>query len=404
MSINNGESSSPKWSTNIKLVISLIFVALIAAFLVNFRNILGPLLMAFIITYMLHPITGLFSKITHLSWRASANILFLIFIIIIITIFTVTGVAIAQQIQSLIRVLQRFLTDLPAIVDNLSKQVYTIGPFRLELGQFLDLNSLSSELINAIQLLLGRAGSLVSTFVTGAATTLGWTLFTLLVSYFILTDVGEFPDLIDYIKIPGYDADIRRMGRELGNIWNAFLRGQLIIVTLVIIMYTLLMSILGVNYALGIAILAGIARFVPYVGPLTTGIITALVAFLQGHNYYGLDPVYYMVLVVTSAVILDQIFDNLVSPRILGQSLGIHPAALLVTAIIAANLIGIIGLVLAAPVLASAQLISGYTLRKMFDLDPWPEQEQQAPSVFFLPITKSYQRLLAWWQKRKRKP
>ena len=81
MTLNNGETASPKWSPTIKLVISLIIVTLIAAFLVNFRNIIGPLLLAFIITYLLHPLTGLFSRITHLSWRASANILFLIFIV-----------------------------------------------------------------------------------------------------------------------------------------------------------------------------------------------------------------------------------------------------------------------------------------------------------------------------------
>jgi predicted PurR-regulated permease PerM len=74
-------------------------------------------------------------------------------------------------------------------------------------------------------------------------------------------------------------------------------------------------------------------------------------------------------------IIVDQFFDNIVSPRFLGQTLGVHPAAVLVAAIIAANLLGLVGLVLAAPVLASLMLVGRYTIRKMLDIDPWPEPE-----------------------------
>jgi hypothetical protein len=65
-----------------------------------------------------------------------------------------------------------------------------------------------------------------------------------------------------------------------------------------------------------------------------------------------------------------------VTPRIFGQALGVHPAGVLISAIIAANLIGFVGLLLAAPVLASFQLFLRYASRKMVDLDPFPEEER----------------------------
>jgi predicted PurR-regulated permease PerM len=110
------------------------------------------------------------------------------------------------------------------------------------------------------------------------------------------------------------------------------------------------------------------------------------VAYFQGGNYFGLIPLHYAILVVASALLLDQIFDNLIGPRIMGESLGVHPAAVLVTAIICLNLIGIIGLVLAAPVLASLKVLGRYTVRKMLDLDPWAdleEEEKQTPPQWF---------------------
>jgi predicted PurR-regulated permease PerM len=143
-----------------------------------------------------------------------------------------------------------------------------------------------------------------------------------------------------------------------------------------LISYTILMTVLGVRYAIAIAILAGLSRFVPYVGTATAWTVTALVAFFQPFNYFGLDPWQYTLLVIGSAVILDQIFDNLISPRLFGQTLGIHPAAVLIAAILSANLIGLIGLVLAAPAVATFKLVGRYIFRKMLDLDPWPVEDE----------------------------
>jgi predicted PurR-regulated permease PerM len=82
---------------------------------------------------------------------------------------------------------------------------------------------------------------------------------------------------------------------------------------------------------------------------------------------------------VVLAVLIDQIFDNIITPRIIAQALQVHPAAVLVAAIIAANLLGLLGVVVAAPMLATILLLWRYTMRKMLDLNPWPEPETQPP-------------------------
>lgn len=371
-------SASPRWGSTTKMVVGLTIIAIIAGMLVQFRTIIGPLLLAFILSYLLFPVSALLSKVSRFSWRASVNIIFLVVVIVYLGLITVTGFTVITQLQSLISFVRLQVTDLPALAASLSTQEYHFGPFVFSLGQF-DLQALIEQLISAVQPLLGRLGTLISTFATGAAASLGWSFFVVLISYFLLADANKFPDRLVNIDVPGYAQDIRRLGTELRKVWNAYLRGQLIIILLVMISYTVLMIILDVRFALGLAILAGLARFVPYVGPLTTGIVTALVAFFQAENYFGLGQWQYAILVVVAAVVLDQIFDNLISPRLLGESLGVHPAGVLIAAIVAANLIGIIGLVLAAPVLATMNLLARYIFRKMFDLDPWPEPPESAP-------------------------
>jgi predicted PurR-regulated permease PerM len=363
---------------------------------IQFRAIIGPLLLAFILTYLLYPVASLLSRVSRLSWRASVGLIFLLAVVIYLGLITLLGLTVVQQITSLVNIVRGAVTDLPALAEDLSTQVYQIGPFQINLAQF-DLATLSRQVLSTIQPLLGRLGTLVSTFAASAASTLGWSFFVLLISYFILADASRFPDELVHVEIPGYDEDIRRLGLELRKIWNAYLRGQLIIILLVVIAYTILMVILGVKFAIGIAILSGLARFVPYVGPLTTAVVTFLVALFQGDNYFGLLPYQYAILVVVAAFVLDQVFDNMVSPRMLGEALGVHPAAVLIAAIIAANLIGIIGLVLAAPVLATMRLMSRYIARKMFDQDPWPEPPPRPEAIQIeAPLLRLARRLRAW--------
>jgi predicted PurR-regulated permease PerM len=226
---------------------------------------------------------------------------------------------------------------------------------------------------------MGQAGNLIRSIATGTFSTVGWILFILIVSYFTLADAGQFPDmlsgLVGNINVPGYEEDIRRLGKGLNRIWNAFMRGQLILFLMTVAVVYLLLTVLGVRNAMALALVAGGARFVPYVGPAVTWISTWLVTFFQTSNYLGLEPITYSLIVLGLVFLFDQIIDNLVTPRLYGQALGVHPAAVLVAAIIAANLLGLIGLLLAAPVLATMTLFGRYATRKLFDLDPWPEPE-----------------------------
>lgn len=385
---------TPNWGSTTKLIIGMTFVALVAALLVRFRGIIGPLILAFVLTYLLYPVVSFIRRVSKLSWRTSVGVLFILLMIIYAGLITLTGFTVVQQLQNLVNFVALRINDIPELAADLSTQVFKIGVFEFNLEQF-DLQTLSEQVLAVVQPLLGRMGGLISTFATSAMVGLGWSLFVILISYFLLADAGRVPDRLVSIEVPGYDYDVRRIGHELRKIWNAYLRGQLIIILLVMISYTILLLILGLRFAIGIAILVGIARFVPYIGPVTTNIVTFLVAFFQPSNYFGLEPIWYAILVLALAFIVDQIYDNLVGPRLLGDRLGLHPAAVLVAAIIAANLIGIIGLVLAAPVLATLNLLGRYVSRKMFDQDPWPEEESLARSVE-MPVSRVSRMFRGW--------
>lgn len=378
-------ASASRWSSTTKLVVALSLVTMLAAILVRFNYLIGPLLLAFIISYLLHPLVARLSEATRLKWRAAVSLIFVLFLAVVVWLSILGGSAAVDQIGALISAGQELVTGLPEFASQLATQAIQIGPFNIEFADVerlledefnLDFVTLGQQLLSALQPLLGQAGSLLGRLATGALSTLGWAAFIFIISYFLLVDSESFPSFFAQIASTGYDADVRRIGRELSRIWDTFLRGQLVIISLVVVTYFILMTLLGVHNAIGLAFLTGLAKFVPYVGPAVAGGTAALVAyFQQGGNYLGIEPFTYSAIVVIGTLVLDQIFDNLISPRIFGKSLGVHPAAVLVAALVAASLLGFVGLLMAAPVLASLQMLLRFAIRKMLDLNPWPERE-----------------------------
>lgn len=400
MTSSDMNQKSPLWGGNVKLVVGLTLVAIVAAFLIRFQNLMAPLLLTVILTYLLHPVVSKFSKVTGLSWRAGVNIVYLVFVIGLAISFTMTGLALIQQLQSLIRIVEGFVDRLPEMVLEWSRTIITIGPFQLDMSQYLstfDLEALLQQFISIVQPVLGQAGGLLTTVAAGTASILGWGFFIILLSYFLLSDMHRVPDNLIVIELPpGYDTDIRRMGQELSRIWNAFLRGQVILFTLTILVYSLLLVILDIRYVLGLALLAGFARFVPYLGQWVTWGVLLIVTLFQDGNHFGLEPVQYTIMVFVVALIVDNILDSFLAPRILGQTLGVHPAAVFVAALLALNLLGLLGVILAAPVLATFILIGRYVTRKMLDLDPWPETQEPSDQSQY-PWNKIIERIRSWF-------
>ena len=206
---------------------------------------------------------------------------------------------------------------------------------------------------------------------SGSANVLFWFFITYLVSFFFLSETKGSRQGLMNINIPGYKEDMDRMSTEISRIWSSFIRGELIVVGTAILIYTFYLGGMGVNFFFGLAVVAGLGRFIPYLGAWISWISFGLVALLQASNPFGLQAGWYALLVVGIALVIDNILDNILVPKVMGNALRVHPAAILIAALVAANLVGIIGIILAAPVFATLQLLVKYLIAKMADKDPW---------------------------------
>lgn len=361
---------SPPWGTTTKALVGLALIMLITGLLLRFQTVVPLLLLSVIVSLLVVPVVQFLHYRLGFPWSLAANLIMLTLIFGIIGASTATGYAIVQQLQALFLIVQDFLVGLPEQLSVLSEQSIPIGPWTLELSQ-LELTAVGEQFLAAVQPLLGEVSSIITSLATGAIESLAGIVFVIAITYFLVLDYNRIRSAVINISIPGYREDLRRLRIGLMRVWQAFLRGQLLLVLSSGLLTYALMGILGVRFAIGLGVLGGLAKFAPIVGPWIAGLIAALVAIFQPSNWFGLTPVGFGLLVVVCVVILTQVIDVLLIPRIMGTSLNLHPVVVLIGLLIGATLAGVIGLLLSSPTIASLVLLGRYTYRKMFDLSPW---------------------------------
>ena len=114
-----------------------------------------------------------------------------------------------------------------------------------------------------------------------------------------------------------------------------------------------------------------------YVGAWITWITFGLVALLQANTPFGLLPGVYMLIVLGVSMFFNTIIDNIVRTTVMAENLKVHPALVLVGALIGVQLFGFIGIIIAAPVMASLALLLHYVINKLNDQNPWEDYELQ---------------------------
>ena len=369
---------SPKWNWTTKLVIGLALVAVSAWVLIQFQNFLGPLISALILAYLIHPVASFIKDKIGLPWRLSVTVIYIVLVLAILGLLTWGGFALFEQIQNLIRFIENNIDQLPDLVAEITEQTFQIGPFTISPSGF-NWDEIANQIVGAIQPLLGRLGSVASSIAAGAFSIVTWIILILLVSYFLLEESEGIPSRLLNIQIPGYTKDLGVMGKELSRIWNAFVRGEILVVIFSLAIYSALLGTLGIQFFFGLALIAAIGQLIPYVGAWATWISFGLVALFQNDIPFNLSAGIYMVIVLGTSMLANYFIDNILRTRVMATNLKVHPALVLIGALVGVQLFGFVGIIIAAPVMASLKLLLNYIINKMNDLDPWQELELREP-------------------------
>jgi len=241
---------------------------------------------------------------------------------------------------------------------------------------------------------LNAATSLAGSVVAGGLAI----ILTLLYSIYFSLDADKLgPRFLEVVPEP-YRPEIATLINRLSATWRAYFRGQFVLMFTVGTITLVGNSALGLPGALSLAVVAGLLELIPNFGPFIAVIPAVIVALLQGSTYWGVNNFVFALMVIGFYILVQQAENNFIVPRVLGGAVKLHPLVIMGGVVIGASVAGIIGALLAAPVIASGKEIISYLYAKILSQEPFPPP-QDAPSGEKISWQEQLQRLLTRWQR-----
>ncbi|MBI4675044.1 MAG: AI-2E family transporter [Chloroflexi bacterium] len=358
---------SHRWSYDLRrwVVIGLVVAGAIFSYFI--RETLPILILALLVAYLLNPIVGLLVRRFKAPRLAVCAVVYLVLIASLIELSILVTPNVARQVSGL-------FNDFDALVKrmlDLSQQL----PLLANWTAGMDPLAVAQQLRQEARTLAEQSPR----FVAGAASSLLNVFLVLVISFYLLKDGDTFIRRIKDAVPEAYRVDFERIARELDKVWSGFLRGQVLLALIIGIVTTLALTILGVRSALLLGILAGILEVVPTIGPIIAMIPAVFIALFQGSTNWQIDPLIFALIVMLTYFGIQQLENHLIVPNVLGASVDLPPVVILIGTVVGAGLAGVLGIFLAAPIIATGRLVLRYVLTKLFE--PLPGSSDQSSVV-----------------------
>jgi predicted PurR-regulated permease PerM len=203
-------------------------------------------------------------------------------------------------------------------------------------------------------------------------------LITIILIFFLsLYMTKDMPAIRRYVEglFPAsLQGDLRVMIRRVGVVWSSFFRGQILLSLAVGTVTWIALTLVGMPGALVLAITAGVLEVVPQIGPIIATIPAVIVALIQGSSVladYGVNNVGFALITIAIYFVIQQLEASLLVPRIIGESVNLHPVVIIIGVAVGFSAFGILGALLAAPTLASFRVVGGYVHARLLDYPPF---------------------------------
>lgn len=314
-------------------------------------GVLGPILAALGIAYLLNPVLDLMVRRLRISRAVGAGILLIAFIGLVATAITLAAPRITEQ-------LTQFVTDLPRMVGNLSD--WAEHRFGIEVPHEWKDAVRSDHLQETLKASSGPIGAFAKAALGGVFTVLGLLAEMLLVPVFAFYFLVDWPNLlkrIEHMVPPRRRSEVREVAREVDRVVAGWVRGQAIVTTILAVLYAIAFSIVGMPLSVPIGLLVGALTVIPFVGTFVGAAIAGLVTLADGASPQTLGAVGGVI------VVLHLLEAAFLTPKIVGHRVGLSESGALLAVVAGGKLLGFVGVVLAVPLAATFAVLVRYAVR-----------------------------------------
>lgn len=327
----------------------ILFAVLVAIFLYKYRlkigKILKPFFLAILVSYIVKPIADSLVR-KKIPYVLAILSIYLVFILSI-------GAACIFLFPELVSNTRDLLTTLP---DIMSKYEQMLDGFLSAIESsnwsvdvknviFNEIQSSMSVVQSyTVETLRGALGAVINT--AGLFVDLTLAMF---IAYYIIKDTGQFKSFALTLVPRRWRNGIIEAGKEINAILSNFIQGQMLTALIVAVMETIGLMMVKIKYPLVLGMIGGVANIIPYFGPFLGAIPAVAVALIQ-------SPLTALWTVAVFAVV-QQIDNSFISPKMIEGRLGLHPVATVFAVLVGGEFFGVLGMLLAVPVMAILRVI-----------------------------------------------
>ncbi len=377
---------SPGWAPNTKLmVISMGFVlAVVGVYLV--RNVIAVAALAALIAFLVAPLIRL--SVRYLKMPRGIALLIAYLVVFVGTLgfgYLVTRSIVASIIElNPVGLVETLRVGLLERVNAEGQMVMA--------GVTINMNSVLDSLQTSVGAGDGSGGIVLDAEKTlaylgaglsGFRTVLGVVtavitsaIVTALVAMYLNADSTRMHDTTIANFPPGYERDGLRLMAEIKRVWRGYLYGQLVNSLITGLFVFVVLWAVGLPGAFLMGAIMVVLNMIPTFGPILAAIPGVLTALLSGSTRFPeLENYWFALIVVGIYLIVVQAQANVIAPKVMGTAVRLRPAVVLIGLLIGFQVGGLLGSLLAVPVIASIRDVAVYLWRKLIDADPWPDDD-----------------------------
>jgi len=324
-------------------------IAVLALIMWSLGNVIMPFVAGAAIAYFLDPVADRLERVG--CTRVLATV----------TITVGAGFVLVALVLVLMPIFINQLAALIAQAPTYSEAIQTVLQERIP--ALMEPDSGVRQTLNAIgESLRARSGDLANTLITSAFTLIDVLIFIVVVpvvAFYMLLDWDRMIAVIDGWLPLDHTETLRELGREVDRVLAGFVRGQLTVSALLGSYYALALALVGLQFGLVVGLIAGVISFIPYIGAVVGGALAIGLALFQ----FWSEP--WWIGVVAAIFVAGQMVEgNVLTPKLVGGSVGLHPVWLMFALSVFGTLFGFVGLLVAVPLAATIGVFSRFGVRQ----------------------------------------
>lgn len=341
----------------IVLIISIILVAImlfreigVFRFIGNVLNVLSPLFIGFIVAWLFAPLVDKMTK-KGMSRILASIIIYVVFILFLVVFFRIFIPIIYNELNELISTLPGIMTDITDFINNIFAKIDVEG---------VDIEEIKDSILNGITAYGNSISSSIPTTIVSIMSSLfsglGSIFFGLIIGLYMLFDFDNVTNLLLKLIPKRHQMEIANLLEDIGREVRKSVNGTLLVACMVFVCDTIGFSIIGLKSALLFGLFCGITDLIPYIGPYIGTAVAAVVAFTQS-TLVGIG-------VLIIAIIVQLVESYILQPVVMSRATKLHPVTIICGLLIFGHFFGIIGMILAVPIMSIFKVIWKFIVKK----------------------------------------